>query len=260
MPGGRRGAAARATFRLAVALGLGACAAVPPTPTPAPPAPGGSAQVSDILRGWANEWDAFQGLRAAVDLTVTNRRGTRRVSAVLLLSRTSLRIEVATPFGLPAVVGTAGPEGVTVFRVLEREAQVGAATPEVVAHWLGVPLPPEMLIRLLVGNVPPPEPEAAALEAAAPPRLAWSSGAARYQAWVGPEGHPTRLVVDSEGQERLQAEFERAATGELLGLRLAAPARRGEVTLRYLSVEPGPVPPEAFQLALPADVRVQPID
>ncbi len=257
MARGRRGAAARATFRLAAALALGACAAVPSSPPPAPSRP---AEVPAILRGWVDEWEAFQGLRAAVDLTVTNRRGTRRVSAVLLLSRTSLRVEVATPFGLPAVVGTAGPEGVTVFRVLEREAQVGAATPEVVAHWLGVPLPPEMLIRLLIGNVPPPEPEAAALEGGSPPRLTWSANGARYQASLGPEGHPTRLVVDSEGQERLQAEFERAPAGELLGLRLTAPVRRGEVALRYLSVEPGPVPPEAFQLALPADVRVQPID
>ena len=71
---------------------------------------------------------------------------------------------------------------------------------------------------------------------------------------------PGRLVLDRASQDVLTAEYERSATGDLAGLRLAAPARTAELTLRYLSAEVVALPPEAFHLALPADVRVQPFD
>jgi hypothetical protein len=255
----RRGRASRTALLVAAVLGLGACATT--RPTTAPPTAVAPDQVADIARRWAAEWEAFPGLRGAVDVTVRNGRDSQRMSAVLLLAPTALRIEVATPFGLPAVVGTATPDGITIFRVLERKAQVGRATPDTVAEWLGIRLPLETLIRLLVGNVPPPpDPRAVRLEPAPSPHLVWVRDGVRHQVWVSAEGHPTRLVLDRASQDVLTAEYERSATGDLAGLRLAAPARTAELTLRYLSAEVVALPPEAFHLALPADVRVQPFD
>jgi hypothetical protein len=255
----RRGPGVRTALRVAVALGLGACATA--RPTTAPTTAVAPDQVADITRRWAAEWEAFPGLRGAVDMTVRNGRESQRMAAVLLLAPTALRIEVATPFGLPAVVGTATPDGITIFRVLERQAQVGRATPDTVAHWLGIRLSVETLIRLLVGNVPPPpDPGAVRLERAPTPHLVWVRDGVRHQVWVSAAGHPARLVLDRASQDVLTAEYERSATGDLAGLRLAAPARAAELTLRYLSAELATLPPDAFDLRLPADVRVEPFD
>ena len=109
-------------------------------------------------------------MRAAIDLTVKNRRGSDRAAALLLMAPTALRVEVATPFGLPALVATAGPDEITIFRVLERRAQTARPSPAAVERWLGVALPPTTLIRLLVGNVPPPaDPDAGRRRALAEP-------------------------------------------------------------------------------------------
>ena len=93
-------------------------------------------------------------MRAAIDLTIKSRRGSERAAALLLMAPTALRVEVATPFGLPALVATAGPDDITIFNVLERRAQTTRPSPAAVEHWLGVALPPVTLIRLLVGNMP----------------------------------------------------------------------------------------------------------
>jgi hypothetical protein len=255
-PGGH---APGTALRVVLALGLAACATT--RPAPAPPSAIAPDQVAELTRRWAAEWEAFPGLRGAVDLTVKNGRTSQRTAAVLLLAPTALRIEIATPFGLPALVGAATPDGITIFRVLERQAQVGPSTPETVAHWLGLRLTLGTLIRLLVGNVPPPgDPHAVTIEHAPSPHLVWSRDGVRHQVWVSAQGHPARLILAGGAQDALTAEYERSANGDLAGLRLTAPARGTELTLRYLSAELVALPPEAFHLALPADVRVQPFD
>jgi hypothetical protein len=129
--------ARRAALAGLLALGLARCATTPPAPPTAAAIPPGEAV--RLAQRWAADWEAFQGLRAAVDLIARNRRGSERVAAVLLVAPTALRLEVATPFGLPAVVATAGPDDVTIFHVLERRAQTGRPTPEAIGRWLGVP-------------------------------------------------------------------------------------------------------------------------
>jgi hypothetical protein len=93
-------------------------------------------------------------MRAAIDLTVKNRRGSERVAALLLMAPTALRVEVATPFWLPALVATAGPDDITIFRVLERRAHTTRPSPAAVERGSGRAAAGD-LIRLLVGNVPP---------------------------------------------------------------------------------------------------------
>jgi hypothetical protein len=218
-------------------------------------------QVPELIRRWAAEWATFPGLRAAVDLTIRNPRGSERTAAALLVAPTGLRVEVATPFGLPAVVATAGPDEITIYRVLDRRAHTARSSSAAVGRWLGVPLPPETLIRLLVGNVATPaDPRAITTESTPSPHLAWREDGARYQLWVTTDGRPARLVLQGSGGDRLLAEFNWTPSGGLREVRLEAPDRQALVTVRYLSAEQVEPPPGAFHLTLPPDVPVQPLD
>lgn len=252
----------RGWHRLAGGLLLGGLAGCAVAPPPAPPPPVSPAvEAPELVRQWAAEWESFVGLRAAVELTIRRRERNDRVAAVLLASPTSLRVEVATPFGLPAVVAVARPDEIVVFRVLERRAQVGRPTPEAVTRWLGVPVTPDMLVRLLVGQVPLPGAPGAVRPAAGPAsQLDYERDGVPYRVWVGPEGRPARLLVGAEGPDRLTVSFGRAGGGGLESLRIEAPRRDAELVLRYLSAELAAPPPEVFAVTLPSDVRVQPLN
>jgi hypothetical protein len=247
---------------LLLALGLTRCATAPrPAPTTAVPiAPG---QAVELARRWAAEWESFPGLRAATDLTVKNRQRTDRASALLLVSPIALRVEIATPFGLPALVATAGPDDITIFQVAERRAQTARPSPAAIERWLGVPLAPAALIRLLVGHVAPPaDPGAIAIESAPSPHLAWTEGDVRHRVWVTADGRPARLLLEPAGGsgEALAADFQWLTSGSLAAVRLEAPDRGAEVIVRYLSAEYVQPSPDAFRLALPPGVPVESLD
>lgn len=256
--------AARRARRVAGALAvLGtALAGCATTSTPPPGAEALSLSVAqELVRRWAADWLAFPGLRAAIDLTVRTGRNTNRAAGLLLLSPTALRVEIATPFGLPAAIGTAGPDGITIFRALEGRAQTAPPTPEAAARWLGIPLAPAILIQLLVGQVPlPADPGMVTVETKPTPHLVWKRDGLRQRTWVGPSGRPARLVIEDGDRPRLIGDFERSASGDLGTVRLEAPERHGELRLRYVSVELVALPPEAFQLKLPPGVLIQPLD
>jgi len=202
-------------------------------------------------------------MRGAIDLTAKNRRGSERVSALLLLAPTALRLEVATPFGLPALVATATPDEIMIFRVLERRAQTTRPSPAAVERWLGIPLPPVTLIRLLAGNIAAPtDPQAITVASEPGPHLTWTDDGVRHRVWVNAEGRPTRLLLEraGEGGDRLTADFEWSVAGGLVALRVEAPERGAELAVRYLSVEYRESPPEAFRLTLPPDIPIQRLD
>jgi hypothetical protein len=251
----------RAAGALLLFLALAGCATTrpgPPTDAAIPPG-----RAVELVQRWAAEWAAFPGARAAIDLTAKNRRGSERVAALILLAPTALRVEVATPFGLPALVATAGPDEIVIFRVLERRAQTTRPSPEAVERWLGVPLPPVTLIRLLVGNVPTPaDPQAAGVESAPTPHLTWVENGVRHRVWVTAEGRPARLLLERAAGEgdRLATDFEWSTGGGIAAVRVEAPAKGSTLAVRYLSIEYRENPPEAFRLTLPADIPVQRLD
>ena len=261
---GRGRRAGRGPRRVEIAFGLTLVLAGCATPRALPPSavPIRAEQAAELTGRWTAEWDAFQGMRGAIDLTVRNRRGREHVAGLLLMAPTALRLEVTTPFGLPALVATAGPDDITIFRVLDRQAQTARSSPAAVERWLGVALPPATLIRLLVGNVPPPfDPRAVVVEDAPSPHLAWAQDGVRHRVWVTAEGRPARLMLDAaDGSSRLTADYEWSGAGGLLSVRLEAPDRDAEVIVRYLSAEYVENPPDAFRLALPPDIPVQRLD
>src|SRR5262245_8973305 len=203
-------------------------------------------------------------MRGAIDLTVKNRQSREHVAGLLLMAPTALRLEVTTPFGLPALVATAGPDDITIYRILDRQAQTARPSPAAVERWLGVALPPATLIRLLLGNVPSPaDPHAVAVEDAPSSHLTWTEAGVRHQVWVTAEGRPARLLLDAPSggdNHRLAADFEWSGAGGLVAVRLEAPERGAEVTVRYLSAEYVETPPEAFRLVLPPDIPVERLD
>jgi hypothetical protein len=259
VPGSAGHGARLAALAVLLILGVARCAARPTTPPVAVTIPAG--EVVALAQRWAAEWEAFEGLRAAVDLRVRNRQGSERAAAVLLVAPTALRVEVATPFGLPAVVATAGADDITIFNVLERQVQTARPSPEAVGRWLGVPLAPQTLIRLLVGNVPPPpDPQTITIDSVPTPHLTWTENGVRHRVWVSADGRPARLLLASPGADGLTADFEWSVGGGLVGLRVEAPGRGTELQVRYLSAERVQNPPEVFRLVIPQGVPVQRLD
>jgi outer membrane biogenesis lipoprotein LolB len=252
----------RARVVVALTLALAGCAtrgSLPPAAVPIP-----TDQAAELVRRWVAEWESFQGMRGAIELTVKNRQGREHVAGLVLMAPTALRLEVTTPFGVPALVATAGPDDITIFRVLDRQAQTARSSPAAVERWLGVALPPATLIRLLLGNVPPPADSRTVVveDTPSPQHLAWTEDGVRHRVWVTAEGRPARVVLDpvDGGGSRLTADYEWSGPGGLVSVGLAAPDRGAEVTVRYLSAEYVENPAEAFRLVLPPDIPVQRLD
>jgi hypothetical protein len=250
---------ARAGLALAL-LGLAAagCASVPDR---VPPVLGGvpAGEAERLVRRWENQWRSFPGLRAVVDFGVIRKGMSQRSAGALILSPSQLRFEVITPMGLPALVATAGPEQVLVFNPVERWAWTARPTPAAMARWLGVPIEPETLIRLLVGHVPPPvdgTPVQVAEQSG--PHLVYQRGAVRQRVWVTPDGLPARLALE-DGQ-RLTATFTRGVNGQLQGLEIEVPGQSLEVRVRYISGDYTAPPAAAFELTVPDGIRVESLD
>lgn len=238
------------------ALALAGCA------TPPPPAVIGGIPADDVgrlVRRWEAEWREFPGLRAAVDLRLFRRGRGQRGAGVLLLSPTHLRFEGLTALGLPALVVSAGPDRVTVFSVAEGKAWTARPTAEAMSRWLGLPVPPDTLIRLLVGRVPLTGDGASArVGADGVIELAADGGGPRQRVWVTERGWPTR--VELEDGEALTATFEWAVGGALQSVTLAVPRRALEAHVRYQSAEYIAPPPEAFEIVVPPGVVIQQVD
>ena len=257
MRGGRRPLPRLAAFAALVLLGS-ACATAPER---RPPVLGGvpAGQADALARRWEAQWQEFRGLRGAVDVTVVRHGQAQRSAGALLLSPTHLRFEVITPFGFPALIVTISPDRLLVLSPGERKAWTARPTAATVARWIGVPVPPDVLIRLLAGAVPPPPAGATIrVEEDRGPHLVFANGRVTERVWVTGEGLPARLALVD--RQRVTATFERTVDGTLQSLVIEAPAESLEVHLRYISGEYLALPPDAFEIALPPDIPVERVD
>ena len=241
-----------------LAFGVSGCASAPER---LPPVLGGvpAHEAETLVRRWEADWREFRGLRAAVDLTVVRKGRAQRTAGALLLSPTHLRFEAITPLGFPAVVVTVGPDRLLVVSPGERKAWSARPTPEALGRWIGVPLPPDTLIRLLVGYVPtPPDGAPVRLAEERGPHLVFPQGRVTERVWLTAAGQPARVELD-DGQ-RITAIFDRTVDGQLQGLAVEAPSQSLELRLRYISGEYLAIPPEAFELILPAGMLIESVD
>jgi hypothetical protein len=240
-------------------LGVAGCATAPER---RPPVVGGvpAGDLGALVRRWDAEWRQFPGLRAAVDVVVSRDGRAQRTAGALLLSPTHLRLEAITPLGFPAFLVTAGPERVLVLNPIERRAWSARPTADAMGRWIGVPVDPAILIRLLAGHVPlPPEGVPVQLAEDRGPHLAFTHNGVTERVWVTVEGLPLRVEFE-EGRYRVRATFARAVNGLLVGVNIEVPDRSIEAEVRYLSGETRALPPEAFELPIPADVPIERVD
>ena len=95
-----------------------------------------------------------------------------------------------------------------------------------------------------------------------PGHLTWVEGGVRHRVWVTAEGRPARLLLERAAGDgdRLGADFEWSNGGGIAAVRIEAPAKGSELTVRYLSIEYRDNPPEAFRLTLPSDIPIQRLD
>ena len=256
------GPAGRCARRVALALARGPSASLaaqrssPRLLLPRPSSPVRSRSSPD---GWAAEWEAFPGA-AGGDGSHGQERSQERARGRGLARGTDARSGSRSPaiFGLPAVVATAGPDEITIYRVLERRAHTARPSPAAVGRWLGVPLPPP-------NSNPPPggqRPDACRSGARSRPR------ARRPRTSCGREdGAQYRLWVDGRRAARPPPapSGRRRSPGRRLPLELERRPGRGTgrgsdrealLQVRYLAAESGPesrrgVPadpaPRAFQ-------------
>jgi len=255
--GGGRGPRLSALV-LVLVLGVAGCASAPER---RPPVLAGVplGEVDALLRRWEAQWQEFRGLRAAIDLTVARKGFAQRTAGGLLLSPTHLRLEAITPVGLPIFVITLGPERLLVLNLAERQGWTAQSTPRAVQRWLGAAIPPGSLIRLLAGHVPPPPagvPARAGQDRG--PHLVFQDGRLTERIWVTPAGDPAR--VELEDGRRITATFDRAVGGQVLALTVDVPSESVEIHLRYVSGEYVTVPPDAFEIAVPAGIPIERLD
>jgi hypothetical protein len=234
---------------------LAGCAAVPsagPPPAGTLPPEG----VDALVRRWDAEWGAFQGLRAAIDLDVSQQGRAQRTAGALVLTATHLRFEALTPFGLPALIVVAAPERLTVFNPAERRAWTGRPSQAAMTRWLGLPVEPAALIALLLGRAPQP-PDAAAVRVmdGRSPHLVFQRGSGTYRVWLGSDGNPLRVQIEDGAS--VTVAFERNVDGGLYGFTAEVPAQAVRARLRYLAVEAGAPPPDVFDLVIPPGVAIE---
>ena len=114
---------------------------------------------------------------------------------------------------------------------------------------------PTTLIRLLVGNVPPPaDPRAVVVEDAPSPHLVWTRGRDAAPGLGDRGGAPGAAPARERpgaaaASPRTSSGAARAGSSACASRR---PERGAELTVRYLSAEYVENPPEAFRLVLPA--------
>jgi hypothetical protein len=256
--GGGRGPRLPALVVLVLVLGVAGCASAPQRRQPVL-ASVPLAEADALLQRWEGRWQEFRGLRAAVDLTVTRKGSVQRAAAVLLLSPTQLRLETVSPLGFPIFVIVLDPERLLVLNLAERRGWSAQPTAQAVGRWLGAPIPPASLIRLLAGYAPPP-PDGVAPRAGQErgPHLVFQDGRLTERIWVTPSGEPGRVEV--ENGRRITATFDRTVNGQVQALTVDVPGESVVIYLRYLSGEHVTPPGDAFQVAVPPGIPIERLD
>ena len=244
---------------------LASCAVTPVSRLAAPPDP-------DTVRSrLLQEEAATRTVRGLARLAFEGPQGSGSASQVVVVALPDrARVEALTPLGTTALVATFRADELRVHSPLRHEYWTGRATRETLGRLLKVPVPPELLLRLLAGLPPLPL-------RAQDPRLT-----------VAPDGAAVRVEsVDGDYWQRLwtEADDPEVARGEVgrasevlftfafadrrptdgrsfpFEIRVEDPATRSRLHVQYERVQLNlPADPDLFELPPPTDPQTRIID
>jgi hypothetical protein len=196
--------------------------------------------------------------------------------AVLLWRRpASLRMEFLSPFGSPVFVVAAGRGNLTALSISRGVYYTGPADTETMAKWLGLPVSPRLMVRILGGELPAVNREAPGAartrwdEEAKLIRLDLPPGAGlgrRQAAFLEPGSLEPRWVLIGEAGAAIEVRYgpftshEGGRRPSWAELRDRRRGRRLRVHMTEKSARPEKViSPELFELPIPPGARVIPL-
>lgn len=184
-----------------------------------------------------------------------------------------LRMEFLSPFGSPAFIVAVSKEQIRAYSVPQGRYYAGKADTESMARWLGLPVSPSLMLRVLQGGLPVLNDEAGSFA-----RLARDDEAGGLRLEVPPGAgldrrqvaildsvrlEPRRVLIGEEGAaiqvrygpfRKVGAAF-RPEWAEMKDLRSG---RRVRIVMEEKG-EGGDVPPDLFRLNIPPGARVVPL-
>jgi len=170
--------------------------------------PSGLPSAGELLARVEHERTRLRGLRTVADSEISGSEGPIRASEVLLVEPPArLRIEVLSIFGIAWILATDGE----VLDIYSREDDTiyrGTPTPELIAHYLPVPLALDEITELLLGR--PPKRDVA--EAGA---VAWEPETGLLRLTIGLRGGGTETMWFNGAAGLLVRCEERASDGAL---------------------------------------------
>lgn len=190
--------------------------------------------------------------------------------AIVVALPDRVRMETLTPLGTTALVATLRATEVRVHSLLQREYAIGRATQETLGRLVRVPVPPDLLVRLLAGLPPlplrPRDPRLALVVDGAAVRMESVDGEYWQRGWIeAGEAGVTRGEVGRASEVLFVFAFaDRQPVGERdfpFELRVEEPATHTRLHLRYERVELNrPADPDLFDLPWPTDPGTRIID
>jgi hypothetical protein len=203
-------------------------------------------------------------MRGLARLEFTGPQGSGSASQVVVVALPDrARFETLTPLGTTALVATLRAGQLRVHAPLRHEYGVGPATRETLGQLLTVPVPPELLLRLLAGLPPLPlragDPRLTVVGDGEAVRVESVDGEYWQRLWTGVD-EPGLARGEAGRASELLFAFTFADRQSTNGrnfpfeLRVEGPAARSQLRLRYERVQLNlPVDADLFELPPPSD-------
>ena len=255
-------------IRALAAAGLSlvaSCAVTPAARLAAPPDP--ATVQSRLLQDEAGT----RTVRGLAHLTFEGPHGGGSGSQVVVVALPDrARVEALTPLGTTALVATVRGDSLRAHSPVRHEYWTGRATRETLGRLLNIPVPPDLLLRVLAGLPPLPvreaDPRFTLVPDGAAVRVESVDGELWQRMWTEPDDP---AVERGEVGRASEALFSFAFTDRRrtdgrdfpFDIRVEESATRTRLRVQYERVQLNrPADPELFDVPLPADPQTRIID